>query len=99
MSSPIKIVAIVHIKPEYTEMLLPAFEKLVRASRAEEGNIHYDLHQEIGSPHHFVFVEGWKSQAAVDSHNASPHFQDFVQALDSKTDRLEIVMTHEIPFI
>ena len=55
--SNIKIVALVTVKPEYTETLKPFFQSLVKASRAEEGNISYDLHQEIGKPERFVFVE------------------------------------------
>ena len=69
--SNIKIVALVTVKPEHTETLKPLFQSLVKASRAEEGNISYDLHQEIGKPERFVFVENWKSQAAIDAHNAS----------------------------
>ncbi len=60
--SNIKIVALVTVKPEYTETLKPLFQSLVKASRAEEGNVSYDLHQEIGKPNRFVFVENWKSQ-------------------------------------
>ncbi len=72
--SSIQIVALVTVKPEYTEALAAQFKELVKASRAEEGNISYDLHQEIGKPNRFVFVENWKSQAAIDEHNASEHF-------------------------
>ena len=52
--SNIKIVALVTVKPEYTETLKPLFQSLVKASRAEEGNVSYDLHQEIGKPNRFV---------------------------------------------
>ena len=95
--SNIKIVALVTVKPEHTETLKPLFQSLVKASRAEEGNISYDLHQEICKPNRFVFVENWKSQAAIDAHNASEHFQGFVKAIDSKTDALEIVLMEDIP--
>ena len=95
--SSIQIVALVTVKPEYTEALAAQFKELVKTSRAEEGNISYDLHQEIGKPNRFVFVENWKSQAAIDAHNASEHFQGFVKAIDGKTDALEIVLMEEIP--
>ena len=95
--SSIQIVALVTVKPEYTEALAAQFKELVKASRAEEGNISYDLHQETGKPNRFVFVENWKSQAAIDAHNASEHFQGFVKAIDGKTDALEIVLMEEIP--
>ena len=42
--SSIQIVALVTVKPEYTEALAAQFKELVKASRAEEGNISYDLH-------------------------------------------------------
>ena len=95
--SSIQIVALVTVKPEYTEALAAQFKELVKASRAEEGNISYDLHQETGKPNRFVFVENWKSQAAIDAHNASEHFQGFVKAIDGKTDALEIVLMEDIP--
>ncbi|HGM0547709.1 TPA: putative quinol monooxygenase, partial [Neisseria gonorrhoeae] len=44
----------------------------------------------------FVFVENWKSQAAIDEHNASAHFQAFVQSVDGKTEALEIVLMNEV---
>lgn len=94
--SGIKIVALVTVKPEYTETLAAQFKELVKASRAEASNISYDLHQEIGKPERFVFVENWKSQAAIDAHNASEHFQGFVKAIDGKTDALEIVLMEEL---
>ncbi|QEY24199.1 putative quinol monooxygenase [Neisseria animalis] len=94
--SNIKIAALITVKPEYTAELAVQFKELVRASRAEEGNISYDLHQEIGNPNRFVFFENWASQVAVDSHNASAHFQNFVQAIDGKTDALEIVLLNDV---
>lgn len=92
----IKIVALISVKAEYAETLAMKFIELVKASREEEGNISYDLHREIGNPNRFVFVENWKSQAAVDAHNASGHFQAFVKAIDGKTDNLEIILMDEL---
>lgn len=94
--STVKIVALLTVKPEYRDELAAGFANLVRASRAEAGNNSYDLHQEIGNPNKFVFIESWKSQAAVDEHNASAHFQAFVKAIDGKTDHLEIVLLNEL---
>ena len=95
--SSIQIVALVTVKPEYTEALAAQFKDLVKASRAEEGNISYDLHQEIGKPNRFVFVESWKSQAAIDEHNASEHFQNFVKSIEGKTEAMEIVLMNQVP--
>lgn len=94
--SGIKIAATVAVKPEHREALLPEFEKVVAASRAEAGNVFYHLHQEIGNPNRFVFFEHWQSQAAVDEHGASAHFQAFVKALEGKTDQLDIVLLNDL---
>ena len=94
--SGIKIVATVVVKPEYREALLAQFADLVAASRREAGNLRYDLHQAAGSPEKLVFIEHWASQAALDAHNASAHFQNFLQAIDGKTESVEIVMLGDI---
>ena len=76
--------------------LLAVFRDLVAKSRAEAGNLRYDLHQDLQNENRFVFVETWQDQAAVDSHNASGHFQGFVQAIDGKTDSVEIVLMTDV---
>ena len=94
--SGIKIVATVVVKPEYREALLAQFADLVAASRREAGNLRYDLHQAAGSPEKFVFIEHWASQAALDAHNASAHFQSFVKAVEGKHDCIDIVLLQDV---
>ena len=36
--------------------------KLIDITRAEEGCINYDLHQDNENPAHFLFYENWKSR-------------------------------------
>ena len=52
---------------------------LVRASRSEAGNVSYDFYADLAEPAKFTFIEVWKDQAAIESHNATPHFQAFVE--------------------
>ena len=52
---------------------------LVRASRSEAGNVSYDFYADLAEPAKFTFIEVWKDQAAIESHNATPHFQGFVE--------------------
>ena len=94
--SQIKIVAVLKIKSEYVGELLPVFKGMVEKSRAEEGNVSYDLNQDIQDADQFVFVETWKSAEAIEIHNASTHFQAFVKAIDGKTDKLEIIQMTEV---
>ncbi len=94
--SVVKIVATIVVKPEYRQELLGVFQQLVLASRQEAGNLRYDLHQDIENANRVVFFEIWQSQAAVDEHGASAHFQNFLQAIDGKTESVEIVMLNDI---
>lgn len=94
----IKIVATLVVKPEYREELLQVFKPLVEASRKEAGNLFYDLHEALDNPNKLVFIEHWKSQAAIDEHNASVHFQAFLKAIDGKLDNLDIALLKAIGF-
>lgn len=50
---------------------------IVQLSRAELGNIQYDLHQDQINKNSFVFYEIWKDEKTLNTHKASQHFQDF----------------------
>ena len=70
----IKIIAKTTVPTENLNTFIPLAKPLVAASQAEQGNIFYNLHQSQENPEELVFIEAWKDQAAIDSHNASPHF-------------------------
>ncbi|MDO4878992.1 MAG: putative quinol monooxygenase [Neisseria sp.] len=94
--SSIKITAIITAKPAHRAELSDVFAALVGESRKEGGNLRYDLHQDLQNENRFVFFEIWKDQAAVDSHNASAHFQNFLKAIDGKTEAVEIVLMKDV---
>ncbi len=73
----ITIVAECSVKLDKTDDFLEIARGLVEASRNEEGNVSYDLYANLEDPTKFTFIEIWKDRAAIDSHNATPHFQDF----------------------
>ena len=78
------IIATVTVKPEYKEDVLKAIKTVVDATRKEPGNIFYDVFEDVGNPLKFVFIETWKSQAAIDSHNKAAHFNNFIKAVEGK---------------
>ncbi len=67
------------IKPEKVDEFLKEIDALVTASQAEEGNITYVLKRDIKQDNLFTMVEEWKDAEAMQQHNATPHFQKFVQ--------------------
>ena len=81
----LKIIASLTIQDEKsTSEIVNALNTIVEATRQEEGNISYELHQDIANPNTYVFIEVWKSQEAIDAHNNSAHFQEFVKVVDGK---------------
>lgn len=77
----IKITAKLVVKEEKISEFQEMAKELVEKSRAEEGNISYSLNQSIQDPKVHCFIEIWKDQAAIDSHNASEHFTRILPAL------------------
>lgn len=75
--SQIRIVAELRTTPETRNRLLAALEKLVKESRAEKGNISYELLEDINNPGHLVFLEAWESEEAIRAHNQTSHFREF----------------------
>ena len=83
----LKIVATVTIKDAADkDAIEQALFAVVDGTRTEEGNISYELHQDINNPLVYVFIEVWKSQEAIDIHGATEHFKTFATAVDGKVD-------------
>jgi quinol monooxygenase YgiN len=92
----IQIVAELEIKQAYRDELFPVLQALVEGSRSEPGNKRYDLTENIDRPGHFFVIEDWISESAVESHNASLHFQAFAHALKGKSEKLCIVKVRKL---
>ena len=72
--SEIQILAEMEVKETDRSALLELMRHLVTESRKEAGCLRYDFVEQLDNPLSFVVVETWKSQAAIDEHNATPHF-------------------------
>ena len=89
--SNIRIVAEIKIKPEFREGMMPALQTLVAGSRAEKGNIMYDLTESLDTPGQFFMIEDWVSAQAIEEHNATAHFKNFGVAIQGKAEKLVVV--------
>ncbi|MFY9545387.1 MAG: putative quinol monooxygenase [Candidatus Methanoculleus thermohydrogenotrophicum] len=77
--SMITIIAKCSAKAGKSDELVKLARDLVKASRSEAGNVSYDFYADLADPTKFTFIEVWKDQAAIDFHNATPHFLGFVE--------------------
>lgn len=79
----IKIVADNYVAKEDKKAFLALAQPLIEASRAEAGNIAYGLYEDIKDETHLTFLEEWKDDNAIASHNSSKHFtQTFPKLLE-----------------
>ena len=86
----VQIIAEIEIKQEHRDGLMPVLRKLVEGSRSEPGNKRYDFTENVARPGHFFVIEEWLSAKALEEHNATPHFQNFVSAIEGKAEKLNI---------
>lgn len=73
----IYIIATMHFLDVNKDELHSQLSSIVELSRAESGNIRYDLHQDQLNKNSFVFYEVWEDETALNTHKTSQHFQDF----------------------
>ncbi len=80
--SELTIVANIHASPDRIDLVRSELEKLVSITRAEEGCIQYDLHQDNENPAHFLFYESWESRELWQVHMNAPHLADYMEATE-----------------
>jgi quinol monooxygenase YgiN len=76
------IVANITAKTEKIDLVKAELEKLIETTRAEEGCLQYDLHQDNENPACFVFYENWKSRELWQAHMSAQHLLDYMTATD-----------------
>jgi quinol monooxygenase YgiN len=80
------IVANIKAKADKIALVKAELEKLVDITRAEDGCINYDLHQDNESPAHFMFYENWVSRELWQAHMGAQHLQDYMAATEGAVD-------------
>ncbi|HEI8865384.1 putative quinol monooxygenase [Serratia sp. AKBS12] len=86
----VRVIATLQAKSEFIDAVNDAVHQIVEASRQEQGNLQYDLHRDLDKPGTFVFFERWASADALEKHNATAHFKQFVGQIDGKLELLDI---------
>jgi quinol monooxygenase YgiN len=59
--------------------------RLAELSRAEQGNLRFDVLQHAQRGNHFTVVEHWRNEAALDEHVAAGHAREYRDALQPLT--------------
>lgn len=87
MTGHIKIVAVLTARPGKAEALRDLLDGMIAPSRAEPGNLRYDLWADPAQPGHYVLDELYTNMDAVAAHRASLHFQAYLAAINGLAER------------
>ena len=80
------IVANITAKTDKIDLVKAELEKLIDITRAEEGCLQYDLHQDNENPAHFMFYENWETRELWQAHMSAQHLQDYMAATDGAVE-------------
>lgn len=92
-----KLTIVAHIKAVESkiDLVRAELEKLIDVTRAEEGCIQYDLHQDNESPAHFMFYENWENRELWQKHMNNQHLKDYMAATEGAVENFTVhEMTH-----
>ena len=78
--SQLTIVANIKAKTDKVALVKAELLKLIDVTRAEEGCINYDLHQDNDNPEHFMFYENWQSRELWRKHMENEHLAAYMAA-------------------
>lgn len=92
MTDTVKIVAILIARPGKAEALETFLKEMLPLSRAEPGNLRYDLWVDSAEPGRFVLDELYRNQDAVAAHSASAHFQTYLSTIGDLAERSAFVL-------
>ncbi|WP_340156468.1 putative quinol monooxygenase [uncultured Winogradskyella sp.] len=84
--SYLTIVARILVKEEHRDFVKAELLKLLDVTRAEEGNISYDLHQDNENPNFFLFYEKWVNRELWQKHMNNKYLAHYLKVTEGKVD-------------
>lgn len=92
MTKTVKIVATFTARPGKAAALRALLDGMLTPSRAEAGNLRYDLWQDQAEPARFVLDELYVNAAAVAAHRETAHFRDYLARIGELAERSAFVL-------
>ncbi len=92
MSHHVKTVALFVARPGKAVELRTLLDGMLAPSRAEPGNLRYDLWQDQGNPARFALDELYADNEAVAAHRASLHFRHYAALINELAERTAVTL-------
>jgi len=88
----VKIIALLTARPDRQEALEALLTGMIASSRAEPGNLRYDLWRDQTDPARFALDELYANAEAVAAHRETPHFRAYLAAIDDLAERTALAL-------
>ena len=92
MSNHVKTVAIFVARAGKGGELRTLLDGMIGPSRAEPGNLRYDLWRDQANSDRFVLDELYTDSAAVAAHRASSHFRNYASIINDLAERTAVTL-------
>lgn len=93
--SKLTITGNILVKDGHVDFVRAELEKLIPITRAEDGCIQYDLHQDNDNPNFFMFFENWESRDLWQTHMNNDHLKAYMADTDGMVEKFWLhEMTH-----
>lgn len=79
----LKLIAEDYIKLEHLETVKPLYRELVEKTQLEPDCLAYNLFVDQKDLGHFIFIEEWPNELALEKHCNSEHFTRLVPLINS----------------
>ena len=84
----VNVTAVCYVKEEnLAEFLSIAKELVEKTNTLDKGCVRYMMYKDTSDPLHFVMLEEWESQEALDVHMEAQHFVELVPKLGEQTSK------------
>lgn len=92
----VTVIARILAKEEKREFVKSELLKLIAPTRAEEGCLNYDLHQDKENPNLFLFHENWTSPAHLEKHMKNTHLAAYIKATEGAVEEFVVHQMDQI---
>jgi quinol monooxygenase YgiN len=92
MSTSVKVMALLVARPGKSDELRALLAGMVGPSRAEQGNLQYDLWRDKADGERFIVEERYLDDAAAAAHHATPHFTHYLSTINDLAERTALVL-------
>ena len=92
----IVVIGRVRTTPDRRGALVGVARTMCAASRGDDGCLGYRFYADTEQPDHFVFVEEWADDVALQAHFARPHTTTFMAAIADLVDGPADVSFHTV---